>query len=89
MEQLRKCTCICIHFQYYKDLEEDMHPSELQRLKNNCSRHRSYKPMNQIHTPPDAWKTTLPSTEEAIKRGLLKIGVPSQLVPPKRHDLLD
>lgn len=49
---LNLSVIILLSHQYYRGLEDDMHPHELQRLKNNCSRHRSTRPINQSDTPP-------------------------------------
>jgi hypothetical protein len=54
-----------------------MHPLELERLKDRCSKHRSdFRPEFLNKTPTDFWNTSMPSTQEAYARGLIRVADP-------------
>jgi len=51
-----------------------MHPREVERLRQQCSKHRKEKDYQPPpSTPPDFWNTSMPSTAEAYRTGLLQV----------------
>ncbi|CAL8137508.1 unnamed protein product [Orchesella dallaii] len=58
--------------EYYNLLESTISKEEIDRLKNNCSRHRSIS-HNTNNVPEGFWETTVPSTQDLYAKGYVKI----------------